>query len=195
MDSCCVASSFVEQICMIICVLLSNCWRAVARTTLLVRPQLLLAVNNVQSPSHMQSCNEVLCTTRARPGRLVYNDCPLVCGSSEIDQLLKLLLHSPLPFETFLVKLSYCGMPAYAAAHKMICMLMCSNLVTAATTPGDVQSTVQFSPAASLGSGDGAASPTAAAAGEPHMIRLCANTLPELCSDTGEPSAGNYGAC
>ncbi|DBA72894.1 TPA: Expansin-B5 [Trebouxia sp. C0005] len=42
--------------------------------------------------------------------------------------------------------------------------LVLSNLVTAATAPGDVQSTVQFSPAASLGSG-GAASPAAAAAG------------------------------
>ncbi|DBA99213.1 TPA: Expansin-B5 [Trebouxia sp. C0006] len=40
--------------------------------------------------------------------------------------------------------------------------LVLSNLVTAATGPSDVQSTVQFSPAASLGSG-GAASPTAAA--------------------------------
>ncbi len=85
-------------------------------------------------------------------------------------------------------------MPACAAAHKMICVLLCSNLVTATTTPGDVQSTVQFSPAASLGSG-GPASPAAAAAGELHLIRLCADTLPELCSDTGEACAGNYNTC
>ncbi|KAL0023658.1 hypothetical protein WJX77_011178 [Trebouxia sp. C0004] len=40
--------------------------------------------------------------------------------------------------------------------------LVLSNLVTAATAPGDVQSTVQFGPAASLGSG-GLPSPAAAA--------------------------------
>ena len=81
-------------------------------------------------------------------------------------------------------------MLAYAAAQKMICVLLCSNLVTATTTPGDIQSTVQFSPAAGLGS-RGSASP-AAAAGELHLIRLCADTLPELCSDTGEACVGNY---
>jgi len=101
-----------------------------------------------------------------------------------------LLLLSPLPLETCLAKFWFCSIPAYAAAHRTICVLLCSNLVTAATGPSDVQSTVQFSPAASLGSG-GAASPTAAA-GELHLIRLCADTLPELWSDIGEPSAGSY---
>ena len=143
---------------------------------------------------HMQSCNGLPCTKHSvtvKPGRLMYTDCPLVCGSSEIDHLQMFLLHSPLPFQTFFSELLVCSMPAYAAAHRMICVLLCSNLLTAATTPGDVQSTVQFSPAAGLGSG-GSASPAAAAAGELHLIRLCADTLPELCSDIGKPPAGNY---
>ena len=79
-------------------------------------------------------------------------------------------------------------MHAYAAAHKTLCVLLCSNLVTVATAPGDVQSTVQFSPAGSLGSG-GPASP--AAAGELHLIRLCVDTHPELCSDIGEGLLAN----
>lgn len=169
---------------------LSNCWLVAARTSLLVWPQLL--AETPSPPFHMQGCNKKTMHNQfrhIRPSQLMYNDCPLVCGSSKIHHLQMLLLHLPQPFETFLVQIEVLRFARiYAAA--LICVLLCSNLVTATTTPGDVQSTVQFSPAASLGSG-GPANP-AAAAGELHLIRLCADTLPELCSDIGEPSAGNY---